>query len=91
MHVPTTEREWQTADSAPENVIVMTKIDDVKGVRNVQSLKRRGRLWFTPDDAMYVYYTPTHWRSLVADERLRPAMPDAADLAQRPFRLAPGA
>lgn len=51
---------------APERVEVMTKIHDGKGVRNVQSLKRRGNLWFFPDDSMYVYYTPTHWRPIPA-------------------------
>jgi hypothetical protein len=40
----------------------MTKIDDERGVRNEQTLKRQGRLWFYPDDSMYVYYTPTHWK-----------------------------
>jgi hypothetical protein len=25
-------------------------------------LKRRGNLWFLPDDSMYVYYTPEFWR-----------------------------
>lgn len=46
----------------PEETVVETKIDDGNGCRNVQKLKRRGRLWFFPDDSMYVYYTPTHWR-----------------------------
>jgi hypothetical protein len=50
----------------PENVPVMTKIDDDKGCRNVQPLKRCGRLWFFADGSMYVYYTPTHWRPLDA-------------------------
>ncbi len=49
---------------APEGVEVATKLDDAQGVRNVQSLKRRGNLWFTPDEAMYVYYRPTHWAYL---------------------------
>lgn len=39
----------------------MTKIDNENGCRNEQPLKRRGNLWFLPDDSMYVYYTPTHW------------------------------
>ena len=47
-----------------ENTVVMTKIDDEKGVRNEQPLKRQGNLWFIPDDSMYVYYTPTHWKSM---------------------------
>lgn len=46
----------------PDNEVVMTKIDDASGCRNEQLLKRQGRLWFTPDGSMYVYYTPTHWR-----------------------------
>lgn len=57
--------EWTpTADRLPEdNRVVMTKIDDAKGgERNLQTLKRRGNLWWTPDGEMYVYYTPTHWR-----------------------------
>lgn len=45
-----------------EGKIVMTKIDDEKGVRNEQRLQRRGNLWFLPDNSMYVYYQPTHWK-----------------------------
>lgn len=45
-----------------DGIIVETKIDDGNGVRNVQELKRIGRLWYHPDGSMYVYYTPTHWR-----------------------------
>jgi len=43
---------------------VETKMDDENGLRNVQTLKRKGKLWFTPDMSMYVYYTPTHWRGI---------------------------
>lgn len=46
----------------PEGKIVDTKIDDERGCRNEQKMKRRGNLWFFPDESMYVYYTPTHWR-----------------------------
>ncbi len=55
---------WKRTDErlAPDGVIVDTKIDDGKGVRNEQQLKRRNKLWWTPDGQMYVYYTPTHWR-----------------------------
>ena len=49
----------------PEGVVVETKIEDSNGVRNLQRLKRRGRLWFSPDGSMYVYYVPTHWRIAV--------------------------
>jgi hypothetical protein len=56
--------EWiKISDAMPdEEIEVETKIDDAKGCRNVQSLKRQGRLWFVPDMSMYVYYEPTHWR-----------------------------
>jgi hypothetical protein len=48
----------------PENVMVMTKIDDDKGVRNEQPLCFHSRLFWTGcgPDAIYVYYNPTHWR-----------------------------
>lgn len=58
---PITSSYWQTIDSAPEGEIVMTRIDDGRGVRNEQPLIRQGRLWFVTDRSMYVYYTPTHW------------------------------
>jgi hypothetical protein len=54
--------EWMPIDTAPEGRVVMTKIDDAGGERNVQALKRSGRLWFVPDGSIYVYYSPTHWR-----------------------------
>ena len=57
---------WRPIDSAPKDEVVQTKIDDGKGVRNVQPLKRMGRLWWLPDGSMYVYYTPTHWQPLPA-------------------------
>lgn len=54
-----------SVQQAPEGVAVETKIEDADGgVRNVASLKRHGRLWWFPDDSVYVYYTPTHWRYL---------------------------
>lgn len=47
------------------DIVVQTKIDDGRGVRNEQKLKRRGVLWFLCDGSeMYVYYTPTHWRPI---------------------------
>jgi hypothetical protein len=56
---------WIETDvhAPPDGAVVETKIDDASGVRNVGRLKKSGRLWFTPDGAMYVYYTPTHWRT----------------------------
>ena len=55
---------WWPISSAPECVLVNTKISDIGGDRNEQKLKRQGRLWFFADGSMYVYYTPTHWRHL---------------------------
>ena len=61
---------WKTIDSAPLDVVVDTKIDDAKGARNQQPMVQRQRgpefhpMWWFPDGSMYVYYTPTHWRSI---------------------------
>ncbi len=55
---------WEPINTAPEGMVVDTKIDDGQGVRNQQKLQRKGRLWFYPDMSMYVYYTPTHWRGI---------------------------
>ncbi len=48
----------------PENILVETKIDDIKGVRNEAKLARRGNLYFVEDRTMYVYYMPTHWKHI---------------------------
>jgi len=63
--MPDDTRWIACASRLPErNVVVDTTIIEY-GVRNVQPLKRgSGALWFTPDGAMYVYYTPTHWRQV---------------------------
>lgn len=57
--------EWIACDDMlpVEGKTVHTKIDDAGGPRNEQELKRRGNLWFLPDESMYVYYRPTHWKS----------------------------
>ncbi len=52
---------WFPIESSPPDVLVMTKIDDEHGVRNEQSMIRKGNLWYTSEGGMYVYYTPTHW------------------------------
>ena len=58
-------KDWiKTSEQLPpENVVVETKIHDEKGFRNETTLLRQGNLWFFPDKSMYVYYTPTHWKS----------------------------
>lgn len=67
--------EWQPIATAPENVPVMTKIDDEHGCRNEQIMKRRGRLWWIGKGAaeMYVYYQPTHWRAAGKSDGGQPA------------------
>lgn len=62
----TTARGWTRCAAVlpPDGAVVLTKIDDAKGRRNEQKLKRQGNLWFFADGSMYVYYTPTHWRRL---------------------------
>lgn len=54
--------EWiETLQRVPkEGVEVETR--DSGG--NVQTLVRKGGLWFFPDMSMYVYYTPTAWRAM---------------------------
>lgn len=59
--------DWQPIDTAPEGVVVLTKIHGEKGPHNEGRLVRQGKLWFLPDFSMYVYYTPTHWRPMPAD------------------------
>ena len=53
---------WLPIKSAPERQVIMTKIDDHLGERNVQPLLYDRRLWWA--GRMYVYYAPTHWRPM---------------------------
>ena len=52
---------WGPIATMPDGVCALTRIDDGKGIRNEQRLRRGGNLFWTEDGAMYVYYTPTHW------------------------------
>ena len=49
----------------PQDIIIETKIDDCKGVRNICQLILHNNLWWIPDMSMYIYYSPTHWRPLI--------------------------
>ena len=55
---------WKPIQTMPVGKAYMTKVDDEKGVRNITKLmKKEGTsLFFTADEAMYVYYAPTHWK-----------------------------
>lgn len=55
-------KAWSDISTAPEGKVVMTRINDKDGIRNEQELKRKGNLWWLPDDSMYIYYTPTEWQ-----------------------------
>jgi hypothetical protein len=59
------ETQWKpiTATEPADNETVLTRIDDGRGVRNEARLYRSGRLWWTSDGVMYVYYVPTHYAS----------------------------
>lgn len=45
----------------PAAQVVLTKIDDDKGVRHQLLLKRCGKLWFHPEGGLFTPHTPTHW------------------------------
>lgn len=53
-------------EKPPQNLVVLTKIDDEKGIRNVQKMMLIGKLWYHSDGSMYVYvyYSPTHWQEI---------------------------
>lgn len=71
----------------PEGVIVGTVIDDANGRRNEQTLKRQGSLWFMPDNSMYVYYSPTHWRPATREELESDAKKIRGDVAHLETQL----
>lgn len=58
--------QWiSTSNIVPNNNrAVETKLDDFRGVQNIQKLRFYKGLWWFPDMSMYVYYTPTHWREI---------------------------
>lgn len=76
------ELEWHEIKLAPADEIVWTMIHDDYGARNVQKLKRVGRLWWLPDMSMYVDYTPTHWRRSLGNHEIDADL--AKELAKEP-------
>lgn len=67
------ENEWKLVEfeKPPIGKIVKTKISDMQGVRNETQLylsDTPAQLWFN-DSGDYMYYRPTHWRELTADEK----------------------
>lgn len=55
---------WQPAQTAPVDQVVLTKIDDGKGLRNIAPLILHKNRWCFADMSMYVYYNPTHWKPI---------------------------
>jgi hypothetical protein len=55
---------WISCEEAmpKDGLTVLTKVEDERGLRNIQKLKLNGRLWWLADGSMYVYYRPTHWQ-----------------------------
>jgi hypothetical protein len=59
------EPNWQTVATMPEGREVLTRILDSDGERNVQTLTKRGNLYWA--GSIYVYYQPTHWAEVTHD------------------------
>ncbi len=60
--------QWNSIETAPQDTVVMTKIDDESGARKAP-LRRSGNLFYFTDGSMYVYYRPTHWREMTPEEK----------------------
>jgi hypothetical protein len=54
--------DWTPTESALPPVGIAVETMDSGG--HVQQLVRDGNLWFFTDRSMYVYYTPSFWRSI---------------------------
>lgn len=48
----------------PNGVVVQTKLDEDDGVYIERLAKRHETFWFMTSGAVYMFYTPTHWRPL---------------------------
>lgn len=68
MHTQQSTDGWIACrdEMPPDGTVVDTKIDYGLGVRNRQELSFHRNLWWAGEgrDAMYVYYSPTHWKAL---------------------------
>lgn len=47
-----------------DNISVETKVKNDKGDHKKVVLKKHKHLWFNPETLIYVYYQPTHWRTI---------------------------
>lgn len=56
-------QDWQSIETAPEHVVVRTRVRGRDRIRLERRLKRIGVLWFTDDvRPEMVHHTPTEWR-----------------------------
>lgn len=76
------QSDWDTGLELKDRHLKHRRIEAI-GMCNEQTLKRRGRLWFFPDDSMYVYYTPTQANSKY---RRRTMTPDELRAARERLR-----
>lgn len=57
-----TAPQWQAADEGPEGRLVLTKVHDAYGIRNVMRLARIGGVWVQSlDNHSRAIPQPTHW------------------------------
>lgn len=52
--------DWTPTKDAVPDEDRLVEVMDSGG--HVQTLKRKGSLWFFPDYSMYVYFVPQFWR-----------------------------
>lgn len=62
-------QNWIPISLAPEDELVATRCYEGGKSWNEQCLRRKGKLWFFPDSSAYVYYEPTEYRELNAEEQ----------------------
>ena len=55
---------WQPIETAPENILIDTKVEYEFKVGVNQYLIKINEYWMEADKITYVYYTPTHWRPI---------------------------
>lgn len=58
--------EYKRIDgNTPKDTLLMTAIKNLDGTFRTESkLILKNNLWWLPDLSMYVYYAPTHYKSL---------------------------
>ena len=65
---------WKPIDTAPDGVVVLTKIDDGRGERNVQKLKKQSlpylvKAWKNETNSYYQFSCKEHNNNLATFDR----------------------